>query len=83
MVMLFALPMYSKKPEYLSVGKQFNTVVVNVPASFIIKQASGHSVKIINESGEYFIYEIKNVFIVSTYFWPWQECPDILIQRLL
>lgn len=60
MVMLFSLPMYSKKPEYLSVGKQFNTVVVNVPASFIIKQASGHSVKIINESGESFIYEIKN-----------------------
>jgi hypothetical protein len=64
MVMLFSLPMYSysgvKKLEYLSVGKQFNTVVVNVPASFIIKQAPGHSVKVINESAESFIYEIKN-----------------------
>ena len=62
--MLMSLPLYSKDPEYVSVGKQFNTVVVNVPASFIIVKGEEHSVKITNESHEFYSYEIVNDTLV-------------------
>lgn len=69
MAMLMALPLYSNDVEYKSVGKQFNTVVINVPASFIIKEGPEHIIKINNESNEKFIYEISNdtLFIRNKY----------------
>lgn len=69
MAMLMALPLYSNDVEYKSVGKQFNTVVINVPASFIIKEGQEHIIKINNESNEKFIYEISNdtLFIRNKY----------------
>lgn len=69
MAMLMALPLYSNDVEYKSVGKQFNAVVINVPASFIIKEGQEHIIKINNESNEKFIYEISNdtLFIRNKY----------------
>jgi hypothetical protein len=69
MAVLMALPLYSNDIEYKSVGKQFNTVVINVPASFIIKEGQEHIIKINNESNEKFIYEISNdtLFIRNKY----------------
>ena len=69
MAVLIALPLYSKDPEYVSVGKQFNTVVVNVPASFTIKKDEEHSVSIINLSNEIITCEIlrDTLFIKSKY----------------
>lgn len=55
-----AFQVYAKEPEYTSVGKQFNTVVVNVPASFTIIKGEEHSVKIVNMSNEFFVYKIVN-----------------------
>ena len=60
MAVLIALPLYSKDPEYVSVGKQFNTVVVNVPAVISINKSQEHSVKITNESREAMVYTILN-----------------------
>ena len=69
MAVLTALPLYSNDIEYKSVGKQFNTVVINVPASFVIKEGQEHIIKINNESNEKFIYEISNdtLFIRNKY----------------
>lgn len=69
MAVLMALPLYSNDVEYKSVGKQFNTVVINVPASFVIKEGQEHIIKINNESNEKFIYEISNdtLFIRNKY----------------
>lgn len=69
MAVLMALPLYSNDVEYKSVGKQFNTVVINVPASFVIKEGQEHVIKINNESNEKFIYEISNdtLFIRNKY----------------
>ena len=62
--MLMSLHVYSNEPEYVSVGKQFNAVVVNVPASFIITRGEEHSVKITNESHEFYSYEMVNDTLV-------------------
>lgn len=62
--MLMSLHVYSNEPEYVSVGKQFNAVVVNVPASFIITKGEEHSVKITNESYEFYSYEMVNDTLV-------------------
>ena len=69
MAVLMALPLYSDDIEYKSMGKQFNTVVINVPASFVIKEGQEHIIKINNESNEKFIYEISNdtLFIRNKY----------------
>lgn len=62
--MLVASSAYSQKFEYNIIGKQFNTVVINVPASFVIEKGEEHSIKITNESNEYFSYEIVNDTLV-------------------
>ena len=62
--MLIASFTYSQEPEYVSVGKQFNTVVINVPAHFTITQGEEHSVKITNESHEFYRYDIVNDTLV-------------------
>lgn len=62
--MLIALSTYSQNPEYNVIGKQFNTVVINVPAYFVIEKGEEHSVKITNESNEYFSYDIVNDTLV-------------------
>lgn len=69
MTMSIALSMYSNVTEYSSVGKQFNTVVINVPASLIIKQGDEHIIKVNNMSNEHFIYKISNdtLFIRNKY----------------
>lgn len=69
MAMQLALPLYSNETEYSSVGKQFNTVVINVPASLIIKQGDEHIIKVNNMSNEHFIYKISNdtLFIKNKY----------------
>ena len=64
MAMFMSLPMYSRDPEYVSVGEQFNAVVINVPASFTIIKGEEHSVKITNESHEPYSYEIVNDTLV-------------------
>jgi hypothetical protein len=69
MAMQLALPLYSNETEYSSVGQQFNTVVINVPASLIIKQGDEHIIKVNNMSNERFVYEISNdtLFIKNKY----------------
>jgi hypothetical protein len=62
--MLVALSTYSQNSEYTIIGKQFNTVVINVPAYFVIEKGEEHSVKITNESYEYFSYDIVNDTLV-------------------
>lgn len=59
-----AFQAYAKEPEYQSVGKQFNTVVVNVPASFTIYKGEEHSIEIINLSNEIIKYYIINDTLV-------------------
>lgn len=69
-VLFMAVSAYSAcEAEYNSVGKQFNTVVINVPASFTILKGQEHSVNIINESTEFYTYEIINdtLFIRSKF----------------
>lgn len=67
--LMMSLGVYSIEPEYTSVGKQFNTVVLNVPATLTIKKSAEHSVKVTNESSDYYNYEISNdtLFIKSKY----------------
>ena len=60
MAVLIALPLYSKDPEYVSVGKQFNTVVVNVPASITVEASKEHSIEITNRTNEYYAYTLSN-----------------------
>lgn len=69
-VLFMAVSAYSAcEVEYNCVGKQFNTVVINVPASFTILKGEEHSVNIINESTEFYTYEILNdtLFIRSKF----------------
>lgn len=67
--LMMSLGVYSIEPEYTSVGKQFNTVVLNVPATLTIKKSAEHSVKVTNESYGYYTYDISNdtLFIKSKY----------------
>ena len=67
--LMMSLSVYSIEPEYTSVGKQFNTVVLNVPATLTIKKSAEHSVKVTNESYGYYTYDISNdtLFIKSKY----------------
>lgn len=67
--LMMSLGVYSIEPEYTSVGKQFNTVVLNVPATLTIKKSAEHSVKVTNESYGYYTYNISNdtLFIKSKY----------------
>lgn len=69
MAMQLTLSLYSNEIEYSSVGQQFNTVVINVPASLIIKQGDEHVIKVNNMSNERFVYEISNdtLFIKNKY----------------
>ena len=64
MAVLIALPLYSKDPEYVSVGKQFNTVVVNVPASITIEKSQDYSIEVTNDSYKSYVYEFKNDTLV-------------------
>lgn len=67
--MCITLCAYSKEPEYTCVGKQFNAVVINVPASFVIEKGNEHSVNVINLSNEFYDYKIveDTLFIKSKY----------------
>ena len=67
MVALMALPLYSNEPEYISNGEQYNTVVINIPASITISRDVEHSVSITNESRGNITYKISNdtLFIKS------------------
>ena len=62
-----ALPLYSNEPEYISNGEQYNTVVINIPASITISRDVEHSVSITNESRGNITYKISNdtLFIKS------------------
>ena len=67
MAVLMVLPLYSNEPEYVSNGEQYNTVVLNIPASITISQDAEHSVSITNESRGNITYRISNdtLFIKS------------------
>lgn len=64
LAVLVALPLYSNEPEYICINKQFNTVVVNVPAVVSCEKDSNHSIKITNKTFESYLYEVKNDTLV-------------------
>jgi hypothetical protein len=84
MAVLIALPLYSKDPEYVSVGKQFNTVVVNVPASITINKDLEHSIEITNRSHEFYEYRLQNdtLFINPKYKFYFEMAPELLEVKL-
>lgn len=84
MAVLIALPLYSKDPEYVSVGKQFNTVVVNVPASISIQKDAEHSIEITNCTHEFYTYKLQNdtLFIDPKYKFYFEMTPDLLDVKL-
>ena len=84
MAVLIALPLYSKDPEYVSVGKQFNTVVVNVPASITVKRGLEHSIEITNHSHEFYEYRLSNdtLFINPKYKFYFEMAPELLEVKL-
>jgi hypothetical protein len=84
MAVLIALPLYSKDPEYTSVGEQFHTVVVNVPASITITKDAEPSVEITNRSHEFYDYKIQNdtLFINPKYKFYIEMAPELLEVKL-
>ena len=84
MAVLIALPLYSKDPEYTSVGEQFHTVVVNVPASITIYKDAEPSVEITNRTHEFYEYKIQNdtLFINPKYKFYIEMAPELLEVKL-
>lgn len=84
MAVLIALPLYSKDPEYVSVGKQFNTVIVNVPASITISKDAEPSIEITNRSHEFYEYKLQNdtLFINPKYYFYIDMAPELLDVKL-
>lgn len=64
LAVLIALPLYSNEPEYVCIGRQYNTVIVNVPSIVSVKRSKEHSIKVTNRSYESCIYEIMNDTLV-------------------
>ena len=82
--MLMSLPLYSKDPEYVSVGKQFNTVVVNVPALISVNEGKEYSIEITNHSYEFYDYIFRNdtLFINQKYNFYIEMKPELLEVKL-